>query len=265
MKSSASSIKIIAAICYLLFSICFFERGYAQIIYTDIPDATPNATYSLDLNNDTIIDFVFQYEAVDKVMCKPLNNNAYSGQIVSGAHLPWALNAAMNICDTNATWFGTNNPGTMAWGSTIGNWIGASNKYVALQLNVGANTYYGWARLDFLASSSFTIKDYAYESSPNNCIQAGQTNLSVGENLSQHKFTIAPNPMTTSSTIYSPIVLNNATMTIYNTTGQPVKQIKNISGSNFYFSRSNLPSGFYFIQLTNENKINLIEKLLIED
>ena len=33
---------------------------YSQIIYTDIPDATPNATYPLDLNNDTIVDFLIQ-------------------------------------------------------------------------------------------------------------------------------------------------------------------------------------------------------------
>ena len=46
-----------------LFVMCFItNRLEAQIIYTDIPDDTPNATYPLDLNNDNIVDFLIQFD-----------------------------------------------------------------------------------------------------------------------------------------------------------------------------------------------------------
>jgi hypothetical protein len=245
----------------------FNSRLYAQIIYTDIiPDATPNATYPIDLNNDTIVDFIIQFDMADKIMCKPQNNNAYSGEFVGGLHLPWALSSSHNICDTLLTWYDSNNPGTMAWGTSTGNWLGATNKYLALKLIVGSNTYYGWARLDFLfISGSFTIKDYAYESTPNACIQSGQTALGINENTNKHIFSIFPNPTISSTTIQTFFNLKNATLTIYNSYGQTLKQVKNISGQTVSLSRDNLPGGLYFLRLTEENKIIAVEKLTITD
>jgi hypothetical protein len=57
-------------------------------------------------------------------MCKPQNNNAYSGNFVAGVHLPWAFAASNNICNSLATWYDANNPGTMAWGTSTGYWVG---------------------------------------------------------------------------------------------------------------------------------------------
>lgn len=249
----------------LLILFFFNSKLFSQIIYTDIPDATPNATYPLDLNNDSIVDFLIQFDLVDKLMCKPQNDNAYSGNFVGGEHLPWALAASYNICDTFSTWYGANNPGTMAWGTSTGYWVGETNKYLALKLMVGTNTYYGWARLDLLASSaSFTIKDYAYESIPNACIQSGKSSGGINGN-SNKNIAVFPNPFSSSTTIKSIDNLKNTTLTIYNSYGQTLKQIKNISGQTVYLSRDNLPSGIYFIRLSAENKNIGVEKLIITE
>jgi hypothetical protein len=266
MESKKIFLKKVAPFCCLLIVFIFNSRLFSQIIYTDIPDATPNATYPLDLNNDTIVDFLIQFDLGDKVMCKPQNTNAYSGDFVGGVHLPWALSEFYSICDTLATWFDSNNPGTMAWGTSIGYWVGETNKYLALKLFVGTNTYYGWARFDLPATStSFTIKDYAYESTPNTCIQSGQTIIGINENLNKNIFSIFPNPFISSTTIQANGILKNATLTIYNLYGQTLKQLNNISGPTVSLSRDNLPSGLYFIRLTEENKIIAVEKLIITD
>lgn len=266
MKTKIIFLKKVASLYCLLLLFFFNSRLYSQIIYTDIPDATPNATYPLDLNNDTIVDFLIQFDLGDKVMCKPQNNNAYSGNFVDGVHLPWALSASNSICESLATWYDANIPGTMAWGTNIGYWIGATNKYLALKLLVGTNTYYGWVRLDLLATStSFTIKDYAYESTPNACIQSGQTILGTTETANKTNFSVIPNPFISSTTIQTIGNLKNATLTIYNSYGQTLKQVKNISGQTVFLSRDNLPSGLYFIRLTEENKIIAVEKILITD
>ncbi|OYU96996.1 MAG: hypothetical protein CFE21_01530 [Bacteroidetes bacterium B1(2017)] len=266
MKTKITSLKKVASLCFLMILFLFTSKLSAQIIYTDIPDATPNATYSLDLNNDTSIDFLIQFDSGDKVMCKPQNKNAYSGNFVGGVHLPWAISVSTSICDSLATWYDATNPGTMAYGTSLGYWVGETNKYLALKLIVDTNTYYGWLRLDLLANStSFTIKDYAYQSTPNACILSGQTSTGMKENSSLIRTTIFPNPFNSTTTIQTPCNLKNASLTIYNAFGQALKQVKGLTGQTISLSRDNLPSGLYFIRLTEENRFLATEKIILTD
>jgi hypothetical protein len=264
MKTKSNLLKKQASICCFILVFFFNSKICAQIIYTDIEDATPNATFTLDLNNDSVDDFTFYFGS--GIMCAPLQNNAYSGNFVGGVHLPWALAENNSICEPLATWYGTNYPGTLALGTSSGYWVGATNKYIALKIIVGATTYYGWARLDILSSSgSFTLKDYAYESTPNACIQSGQTGLGNIENAITNNISVIPNPFTNATTLESIENLKDATLTIYNSYGQIVKQINTISGKSVTVLRDNLPSGLYFISLTEENKTIAVEKLIITD
>ena len=114
-------------------------------------------------------------------------------------------------------------------------------------------------------STSFTLKDYAYESTPNTCIQSGQTFLGINENSNKDIFSIFPNPFIYSTTIQTIDNLKNATLTIGNLYGQTLKQIHNISGQTISLSRDNLPNGMYFIRLTEENKIIAVNRLIITD
>ncbi len=268
MTTKNKWLKTVATLCALLILLFVNTSVRAQIVYTDIPDATPNATFSLDLNNDGNVDFMLQFGGSAGnigVLCYPQLNNAYAGNLVGSDYLPWALSASTSICDSLSTWYGTNYPGTMALGANIGYWPGAIDRYLALKLIVGTNTYFGWVRLDVVpASTSFTVKDYAYNSTPNDCIQAGQTTLGV-EDLSLGSYSISPNPFTCSTTVQTSGNLTNASLTISNAYGQTILQINNISGQSVTFSRDDLPSGLYFIELTNENKIIAIEKVLITD
>lgn len=265
MKTKIRLLKIAASFYILLMSF-FNTRSFAQIIYTDIPDETPNATYPLDLNNDNTVDFLIQFGLIDKVMCLPQNNNAYAGEFINGIYLPWALTASSNICDSLATWYDANNPGTMAWGTTIGYWAGASNNYLALKLMVGTNTYYGWARFDFQPSStSFTVKDYAYESTPNACIQAGESSLGIAEEGSNDIISIGPNPFSKSTTVKITGNHINATLTLYNAYGQLIKEIKILTEKEISLSRDHLPSGIYFMQLNDDNKSSGFLKLIVAD
>lgn len=269
MKTKNIFHKRVATLSLLL--ILFFANNklYSQIIYTDIPDATPNATYSLDLNNDTVVDFILQYgggTSTIGVMCYPQNNNAYSGNFVNGTYLPWSLSTSNSICASLATWYDFNNPGTLALGTNIGHWVGASDKYLALKLIVGTNTYYGWVRIDILSNSaSFTIKDYAYESTPNACIQSGQNNLDTIKYSNKKLISIFPNPFQDTTTIQANSNLKNATLNMYNSYGKIVKQVNNLSGQTICLSRGTLSSGLYFIKLTEENKVIAVEKILITD
>lgn len=76
---------------------------------------------------------------------------------------------------------------------------------------------------------------------------------------------IFPNPFITETTIQTDNHFKNASLTVYNSFGQTVKEIKNISGQTITLHRDNLPIGLYFIRLTQDKKIISADKLVISD
>ena len=254
--------------CLILFFV-FNLKIHSQVIYTDIPDATPNASYSLDLNDDGEVDFLFQFGGINGnigLYCYPQNSNAYSGNYSNGVYLPWALSGSSSICSSLVTWYGSSNPGSMGVNTNSGYWPGAIDNYLALKLVVGSNTYYGWARLDVSdTSSSFTIKDYAYQSTPNACILSGETNLNTSEFTDKIPVTLFPNPIISSGILQLNYPSRNVTITILNTYGQIVMQQTNITTSSVIISREMLASGLYFIKVEEEGKLLAIKKVVFSD
>ncbi len=76
---------------------------------------------------------------------------------------------------------------------------------------------------------------------------------------------VYPNPFSTETILETEESFKNATVTICNSLGQQVKQLKNISGSSVVLNRDNLPGDLYFLHLTQENKILKTVKILITD
>ncbi len=86
--------------------------------------------------------------------------------------------------------------------------------------------------------------------------------------LNEQKYihpTIYPNPFSTQTILRAGNIFKNVTVTVYNFYGQIVKQMNNISGQEIILHRDNLPSGVYFIQLTQENKEIITKKLIVTD
>jgi hypothetical protein len=100
---------------------------------------------------------------------------------------------------------------------------------------------------------------------PNN---AGSCNLITSVNSPENsagKLKVFPNPFSTETTFYADKFLSNATLTIYNPQGQVVRQIDDITGRTITLNRDNLSSGFYFLHLTEDNKIIATDKIMIAD
>jgi len=76
---------------------------------------------------------------------------------------------------------------------------------------------------------------------------------------------VYPNPFSNSTTLQSNNPLKNATFILYNSFGQTVKQIKNLSGQTIILYRDNLPSGIYFFHLIEGSEIIATDKLVIMD
>jgi len=90
----------------------------------------------------------------------------------------------------------------------------------------------------------------------------GQTagNIELQDNF---KVSVFPNPFSTQTTINTDKTLENATLIVYNSFGQEVRKIDNISGQSILFFRENLPFGLYFLHLKEKKEIISINKLII--
>jgi len=80
-----------------------------------------------------------------------------------------------------------------------------------------------------------------------------------------NKVDIYPNPFHSSTTVQFNNPTNNADIIIYNQLGQVVKSITHISTQRIEIYRDGLPSGIYFISITNNNKVISTQKLVITD
>ena len=178
-------------------------------VFTPV-NAFPGDTYALDLNNDGTTDFNFvawkysssggsHYAAFGLIMVphSASNPNGIIGTVAGTANnlLGMVSQLALNdqIGTDPAAFFeyadlinnpsGYNIPSMLSTsnGNVAGKWqAGETDHFVGLKFSVGANNYFGWVRVDVdsndvdLIVSSITIKDYAYNATPDAPLFAGQ-------------------------------------------------------------------------------------------
>lgn len=88
--------------------------------------------------------------------------------------------------------------------------------------------------------------------------------ISEYSNISS-QISIYPNPFSNTTTLKTENLFENATFIVYNTLGEQVRKIDNISGQTFTFYRENLDEGIYFYHLKENNKMLSEDKLIICD
>lgn len=186
-------------------SVAAFTGANAQIVYTDVnPDETytEDQFYFLDVNNDLTDDFmIMQFDTIinygsfsfpaEGVVLLTAGSN---GAIDSTGNIPYlaALNLNDPIDNTQNFTVSTTSAPLVAGGfvgglanTGIGPWIDAVDHYMGLTFLIGSNFHYGWCRMSMTADGlSFTIKDYAYESTPQTGIPAGATFTGINEDIS---------------------------------------------------------------------------------
>lgn len=103
------------------------------------------------------------------------------------------------------------------------------------------------------------IAGYSYSNNTYNCTAGiNKQNLPL-------KSLIFPNPFSTHTVLQTVNTFHSATLTVENCFGQTVALINNLSGRTVVIYRDNLPSGLYFVRLTENNKIIAINKIVITD
>jgi hypothetical protein len=235
----------------------------AQIVYVDIdPDQTYTQDHDLDidLNNDGIVDFTLLIGSGatrHAVRLGPEMGNEALGSGAGNFFYPFALNVNDPINDVQTVWNGTANGSllTMAWvytaGGSYGNWLNASDKYLGVRFFVGTDVHYGWIRFTITANAqgvTVVYKDYAYNTTPDQGLLAGQTVIGINEaaSLDANIFT-ANNRLT--------VKLNqqtNGTISMINMLGQTVMSTA-IAGTDMEIPLDGMDAGIYMVAVQTEN------------
>ncbi|TNE74014.1 MAG: T9SS type A sorting domain-containing protein [Bacteroidetes bacterium] len=258
----------------------------AQIVYTDVnPDVTVDDDHNanglsaipLDMDNDSNLDFILGsrdttinlYGGIDvryTLVAPAVAGNAiafaststYNGNTYYQAA---ALNNGDGINNT-LTWASTTQ--TMAqevlfasypqYNYTLGFWNGVNDKYLGLRFTTGANTYYGWARLDVGGSNAadvFKLKDYAYQSSPNVAINAGDMGSASLSEADIDALVHFINQANNTVLVKVNGELSNGVVNVVATSGQVVQTGK-VENGTFVVNMNGLTAGVYMINVTFE-------------
>lgn len=133
-----------------------------------------------------------------------------------------------------------------------------------------SGTYSIGNSLSIDSNEKIVLAGYVYDTSSNADIVLvrynGNANVAINEICCKDRDSrVYPNPFNSSTTIEFSMPLENAVLNIYNTYGQVVKHIENISGQKIRLSRGNLPTGIYFVQLSEKKKTIAGHKLVVSD
>ncbi len=238
---------------------------HAQIVYTDIdPDSTLSATvdelwksYFLDLDNDGTFEFEIEhfhpepsYQAVE------IHRNTVGTQQViinSGGHSR-VMTKGENIDAGAGTW------GLDGYGILNAPWYGGEDKYFAIRFQINGAWHYGWARVSIPADAgSFTIKDYAYESTPGKAIECGDAGTT----------TVRTPPQASGISVQqsgSRILITSTrgatgSIFIHNILGMRVIS-GTLEGERTAVELSALPSGVYMLAVEGKGALLYVQKVL---
>ena len=173
------------------------QTAVAQVVYTPAHvEIKPGTTYDLDLNNDGAIDFGFtDFVSTRVTPIGSLHVSAFAsnqgldgnGVEVNNSQIfsPLALNRGARIGGSKAFYgscIGCNSSlEIMAWAdpyAEFGDWVNVQNRYLGLRLFIDHEAHFGWARFSVRVERNKVtalLTGYAYESTANKAILAGQT------------------------------------------------------------------------------------------
>jgi hypothetical protein len=284
-------------------------QARGQIIYTDvIPDqvfTTSGAICHLDLNNDGTDDFLIRLFRSAGTGCSSncspvlhphpsyvhINPQAGNGVAVLGDEP--RMMAPFTLVDSLASWEESSeqllsdlSTHCVTWKTAhlcfpflrTGAWASGlsvdSSRYLGLRFTAGGSTFYGWARISIPHASqsiaSFTLKDYAFNSTPDEMILAGDTVGAITTSLPEvfaPSIRISPNPFNTTLLISIGTANSDEGICSVSTlTGQRLlsRTIPISSrGSSFTLDLETLTPGMYLLEVMID-KERVVQKVLKE-
>ena len=135
--------------------------------------------------------------------------------------------------------------------------INYPNNY-GISCNVQDSAVYLNGKRGSIGLPSF-ISDFAYHNNDYKCFNS-ISEVNIYNSLKNY-----PNPFNKQTIIESQTFLKNACLKITNIYGITLKELNNINGEKITLERENLPSGIFYLQLFQNNRLIASTKLIITD
>lgn len=237
----------------------------AQVVYTDV---SPDETYgmgqgprAIDMNSDSAPDFALQMASNTSSgwyvgMITPYATSQAANDAIGVSNLigyAYALSTSYMI-SAAGVFIASDSRFVIAsdWGGNPYGYFTSTPAYMGVRFNVGSNTHYGWIRLSGTNGGTVTatLYDYAYESTPNVGIAAGDMGVGISENFAENVSIFAYNNVVNISMSEMP---DNGVVEVLNTMGQVVYT----EPINDFVMNVNLPdlsAGVYVVNVIGEGQ-----------
>jgi hypothetical protein len=268
----------------------------AQVIYTDVnPDflLTGNLnTYDLDLNNDgtaefslmsldTLINYVsssstYNIEAKGASIRNTNSSNSWVDSTGGISNLSQGANigsSAQFNNNSSSSYFGSFLALSVSY-SYLFNGVPVSNSsyfygnftpneqgILGLKVSINNNIHYGWARVEYLPDGSLSIKDYAYDATPNNPIIAGDNGtglVGVQEQLNAVTISMLNNNIR----IENKGANDDCLMVLTNISGQQILE-KQLKDKIEIVDVSEFSTGIYLVKVISDSQ-SYVKKIYIK-
>lgn len=262
------------------------EANSQGIVYTNLGDGESviNGSYYLDLNGD-YSDFTIRHRGssslgildIQPTCCyNAIIGNNFNYSSGGDYRYPFALDygvlisaSADPLSSPNNSWNSYYVFQNMDFWGNCGSpgyrsmWCGATDKYLGLRFEIfnisGNTTHFGWAKLDVdnTAGAIWTIKEYAYNSTPDEPIYTGQKTLGIDDKLISKIKVVALNK---SIGLYN--LPESTNYKLYNITGQNILE-GSIDNNTYVIEANTLSSGIYILELIDNNSHAVLKKKLV--
>lgn len=258
----------------------------AQVVVTDVnPDVVVDslsAPYALDFNNDANPELNFFVQHISGSSSTQGIQFTYEGA-VAGVNITPGMNligavgtgsssssfqlSALNNGDpiSSAANFGTSSGNALGVDLLVdagilgqlpiqqGNFLNQSNKYLGGKLTAGANSFYGWVELSVNANASqITIHKYAYQSTPNTQILAGEgSNVGLENVALADKVTIVGTPDQVKINVTPDLI--GSTVSFVSMSGQTLKT-EILNDVNNSISYDGIQTGIYQVVVSSSTE-----------
>jgi Secretion system C-terminal sorting domain len=255
-----------------------------QVLYTDVnPDLVyDDSGVNIDMDGNGALDILLQQGdatfssgavLLEKVLAAApdaaAENNALMGSVTGGYVYPAVVAAGAQIgpAVTSFVSFAANSSHSIASVFQVGTntypyggWHGESG-FLGLRFKAGANTHYGWIEIEVAQdATSFILKGFAFQATPNTAITAGDI-ATVGVSELQKPITLSaqPNPALDMTNIrFNADAGGDADLVVLNTTGQQVhaeRQPVAPGANSLRLDMSKLAPGNYVVEIRTETQV----------
>lgn len=227
-----------------------------QIVYTDLdPDQVLNVgdEFEIDYTGDAITNVNPSnpdgLAGGNAAIVFPSSGGAFVGMAAGGFQYP-ALMEEGDVIDSASGYTDTGARGDLNYyGCAYSNstWCNdVTDGYLGVSFQFDGNTHYGWVRMDTDVDGDniITIKDYAFESSPDTAIGAGDSGLGIEDEAFNSFEHFTSNEVLT---LKAATAMEN--VTIYNINGQVVVN-KALSSTTETVDLSAQATGVYIAKVT---------------